>query len=58
MLNQRASQILWDLPDPLMALNSTFQVEYINSALEKMLKISLSQVQGKSIHEAGLEAKK
>ena len=57
MLNQRASQILWDLPDPLMALNSTFQVEYINSALEKMLKISLSQVQGKSIHEAGLEAK-
>ncbi len=55
MLNQRAPQILWALPDPLMALNSAFQVEYINSALEKMFGISLSQVQGKNIQEAGLQ---
>ena len=55
MLNQRASQILWELPDPLMALNSAFKVEYVNSAFEEMLGILLSQIRGIDIHEAGLE---
>ena len=56
MHNQRDQQILWALPDPVMALNSVFQVEYVNSALEKMLGISLSQVQGENILEAGMVA--
>jgi two-component system, NtrC family, sensor kinase len=55
MPSQRVQQILWALPDPLMVLNHTLQVEYINSALEKMLGVSLKQVQGKSIHEIELE---
>ena len=54
MHSQRDQQILWALPDPVMALNSVFQVEYVNSALEKMLGISLSQVQGENILEAGM----
>ena len=54
MHSQRAQQILWALPDPLIALSSTFQVEYFNSALEKMLGASLKKVQGKNIFEAGL----
>jgi len=56
MHSQRDQQILWALPDPVMALNSVFQVEYVNSALEKMLGISLSQVQGENILEAGMVA--
>ena len=56
MTDQRVQKILWALPDPLMALNSALQIEYMNSALEKMLGVSLSQVLGKTIHEAELEA--
>lgn len=56
MPGQQAQQILWDLPDPLMALKNTFQIAYINSALEKMLGASLKQVQGKNIEEAGWKA--
>lgn len=55
MPSHRVQQILWALPDPLMAVTSTLQVEYINSALEKMLGVSLDQMQGKNIQEAELE---
>ena len=53
--NQRAQHILWELPDPLIALSSSLRVEYMNLAFEKMLDVSLDQVEGKTIHEAGLE---
>jgi signal transduction histidine kinase len=56
MPNQRTQEILWALPDPLMALSSSLRVEYMNSALEKMLGFSLGQVKGKTIHEVELEA--
>jgi len=56
MRNQRTQEILWALPDPLMALSSSLRVEYMNSALEKMLGFSLGQAKGKTIHEVELEA--
>jgi len=55
MSKQRAEQILWELPDPLMALSRSQKIEYTNSAFEKMFGISLGKVQGKTIHEAKLE---
>ena len=36
---ERFQKILWSLPDPLMVLSSTHQVNYVNSALEKMLGV-------------------
>jgi two-component system, NtrC family, sensor kinase len=56
MPSQQAQQILWTLPDPLMAVSNNFHVSYINSALEQMLGVSLKQIQGKDIREVGLEA--
>ena len=56
MPSQRMLQILWELPDPLMALSNTLRIEYINLALEKMFGISSSEVQGIPVHEAELEA--
>ena len=52
---QRVQQILWALPDPLLVLSGALEIEYVNLALEKMLGVSLKQVQGKAIHDSGLE---
>lgn len=38
-----------------MALDGDLQVEYVNSALEKMLGVSLGHLQGKAVHEIELE---
>lgn len=51
---QTAQQILWALPDPLVALSSTLRVEYVNSAFEKMYGVTLIKIQGNFINEAGL----
>ena len=56
MSRQRAEKILWGLPDPLMALSRTYQIEYANSAFESMFSVSLDQMQSKTIHEAELGA--
>ena len=55
MSRQQADQILWELPDPLLALSRNRHIEYINSAFEKMLGVLLGQIKGKTIHEADLE---
>ena len=55
MLNERAEQILWQFPDPIIVLKNNYQVEYANAELEKMLGISLKTIFEKGIHEIGSE---
>ena len=56
LLSHQIQQILWVLPDPLMALDGALQVKYMNSSLEGMLDVTLSQIEGKPIHELELKA--
>jgi len=53
MLDKRASLILWQFPDPIIVLNNNSQVEYVNSAFEKMFNISLETICENRIHEIG-----
>ena len=55
MLVQRSPEILWALPDPVLVVGEALQIEYVNSAFEKMIGISLNQVRGKSVDRSGLE---
>ena len=54
LLSQQIQQILWSLPDPLMALNNALEVKYINSAFEKMFGVLLGELEGKPICDMGL----
>jgi nitrogen-specific signal transduction histidine kinase len=56
MLSKQAEHIIRQFPDPIMILNKNFQVEYVNTALEKMLSISSKTIIEKQVHEVGLEA--
>ena len=56
MPSQHIQKILWELPDPLVALNNVLQIEYINSAFEEMLGVPLKQVRGRTINKVGFGA--
>jgi two-component system NtrC family sensor kinase len=56
MLSKRAEQIIRLFPDPVLVLNTKFQVEYVNATLEKMLSISSKTILEKNLHEVGLDA--
>ena len=47
-------QILKNFPDPILALNNSFIVEYANAAFEQMSSISLNLIIEKKIHETDL----
>jgi two-component system NtrC family sensor kinase len=56
MLSKRAEHIIRQFPDPILILNKSFQVKYVNTALEKMLSITAKTILEKQIHEVGLDA--
>lgn len=53
---QNFQGILRALPDPLLVVSSTLEIEYANSAFEEMLGAASKQARGKNINELGLEA--
>lgn len=55
MLNKRAEQILWHLPNPMLVCNQALQVEYANAAFETMLGISSQTILNRSMDDIGLE---
>ena len=51
MLDMQSLQILGQYPDPIIVLKNTFQVEYANTAFEKMFSVSFKTIFDKSIQE-------
>ncbi len=57
MLENTEKDILWKIPDPILGIDSEYNVAYMNQACETMLDVSFEKIKGMKIQEKHFEIK-